>query len=99
MPRPARLAFLPLAALLARPARGAAPSVFPGTPPRDGGGLGAPAPFDGPMVWASRRGRALLFGGDGEFGVPYFTQWQFLRTPEPHWERLGIGVDGPPLRS
>ena len=33
------------------------------------------------MVWDSRRGRALLFGGDGAFATPYGSPWQFLRTP------------------
>src|SRR5689334_24467799 len=51
------------------------------------------------MVWDSRRGRALLFGGDGAFGVPYASPWQFLRTPRPHWEPLATTPDGPPLRS
>jgi hypothetical protein len=51
------------------------------------------------MVWDSRRGRALLFGGDGAFGVPYPGTWQFLRTPRPHWEPLVTTPDGPPARS
>ena len=51
------------------------------------------------MVWDSRRGRALLFGGDGTFGVPYPGSWQFLRTPRPHWEPLATTPDGPPART
>jgi hypothetical protein len=51
------------------------------------------------MVWDSRRGRALLFGGDGAFGVPYPGTWQFLRTPRPHWEPLTTTPDGPPPRT
>jgi hypothetical protein len=51
------------------------------------------------MVWDSRRGRALLFGGDGEFRVPYPGSWQFLRTPRPHWEPLTTTPDGPPPRT
>ena len=61
--------------------------------------LGAPARSDGAMVWDSRRGRALLFGGDGAFWVPYRSPWQFLRSPRPHWEPLATTPDGPPLRS
>ena len=61
--------------------------------------LGAPARADGAMVWDSRRGRALLFGGDGAFATPYASPWQFLRTPRPHWEPLVTTPDGPPLRS
>jgi hypothetical protein len=61
--------------------------------------LGAPARVGAAMVWDSRRGRALLFGGDGAFGTPYASPWQFLRTPQPHWEPLVTTPDGPPLRS
>ena len=51
------------------------------------------------MVWDSRRGRALLFGGDGAFATPYGSPWQFLRTPRPHWEPLATTPDGPPART
>jgi hypothetical protein len=56
--------------------------------------LGPPARSDGAMVWDSRRGRALLFGGDGAFGVPYASPWQFLRSPRPHWEPLATRRTG-----
>ena len=61
--------------------------------------LGPPARSGAAMVWDSRRGRALLFGGDGAFGVPYPGTWQFLRAPRPHWEPLATTLDGPPART
>src|SRR5205814_9749388 len=49
------------------------------------------------MVWDSRRGRALMLGGDDGFeGAPPFQGvWQLVRGSAPRWEPLGVTGDGP----
>ena len=61
--------------------------------------LGSPARTDHVMVWDSRRGRALMFGGDGEFATRFHGAWQTLSTPRRHWEPLVLRDEGPFPRS
>jgi hypothetical protein len=61
--------------------------------------LGDPIRAAQVLVWDSRRGRALMFGGDRDFGTPTASSWQLIRMPQPHWEPLATQGDVPPPRS
>src|SRR5262252_1313939 len=53
------------------------------------------------MVWDSRRQRALMFGGVGDFEnlTPYPGVWQLVSGAAPHWEPFDVAGGGPPPRS
>lgn len=53
------------------------------------------------MVWDSRRHRALMFGGVGDFEnlKAYPGVWQLVSGAAPHWEPFDVAGGGPPPRS